>query len=70
MDRTDTLQEVADPPDPLEAQEELQLGAILGRLEGLPEEEVAAKAVEKEEIAPQEARLPMGPLINQHAIIG
>ena len=70
VDRPDILQETANPHDHLEALEESQLGAILGRLEGLPGEEVAAKAEEEAEIAPQEAKLPTGLLINQRAITG
>ena len=70
VDRPGIPQEVASPHDHLGALEESQLGAILGRLEGLPGEEVAAQAEEEAEIAPQGAKLPMEPLINQHAIIG
>ena len=70
MDRADIPREEAGLPDPLVAQEGFQLGATLGRTEGLREGEVAAKAAEEAEVTPQKARLPMGPLVKQHAVIG
>ena len=70
MDQIDTPQEVADPRAPQVAHEERQLGETLGRLGGPQEEEVAAKAAEEAEVTPQKARLPTGPLVKQHAVIG